>query len=91
MTWDVENREATRLYNEALKDIAERNNIYFADVYSVFENVGNVKPLSRDVMADFIHHPTEWGHKLYLTSIIDAFNLNGEMKPLDLEYYVYVE
>lgn len=91
MTLDVENMEATRLYNEALKDIADRNNIYFADVYSVFEKVGNVKPLSRDVMADFIHHPNEWGHKLYLTSIIDVFNINGEMRPVDLPDYVYVE
>mgnify|MGYP004466464055 FL=1 len=91
MTLDVENMEATRLYNEALKDIADRNNIYFADVYSVFEKVGNVKPLSRDVMADFIHHPNEWGHKLYLASIIDVFNINGEMKPVDLPDYVYVE
>ena len=68
MTWDQENVEATKLYNEALKEIADRNNIYFADVYTVFDKVGNVKPLSTDVMADFIHHPTEWGHKLYLTS-----------------------
>lgn len=91
MTWDVENMEATRLYNEALKDIADRNKIYFADVYPVFEKIGNVKPLSRDVMADFIHHPNEWGHKLYLTSIIDVFNINGEMRPMDLPDYVYVE
>lgn len=91
MTWDVENMEATRLYNEVLKDIADRNKIYYADVYSVFEKVGNVKPLSRDVMADFIHHPNEWGHKLYLTSIIDVFNINGDMRPVDLPDYVYVE
>ena len=91
MTWDAENMEATRLYNEALKDVADRNTVYFADVYSVFENVGNIKPLSRDVMADFIHHPTEWGHKLYLTSIIEAFNINGKIRPIDLEDYVYVE
>lgn len=88
MTWDMENMEATRLYNDALKNIADRNTIYFADVYSVFEQVGSIKPLSRDVMADFIHHPTEWGHKLYLTSIIDVFNINGEMRPIDLTHYV---
>ena len=46
---------------------------------------------SRDLMADFIHHPNEWGHKLYLTSIIDVFNINGEMRPVDLPDYVYVE
>ena len=91
MTWDAENMEATRLYNEALKDIANRCGIYFADVYSVFERVGNIKSLSRDVMADFIHHPTEWGHKLYMTSIIGAFNINGKMRPVDLKDYVYVE
>lgn len=91
MTWNVENMDATKLYNKALRSIANRNSVYFADVYSVFERVGNVKPLSRDVTADYIHHPTEWGHKLYLTSIIDVFNITGEMKPIDLPYYVYVE
>lgn len=91
MTWDAENMDASILYNDALRDIAQRKNIYFADVYNTFEKVGNIKHLSRDVMADYIHHPTEWGHKLYLTSIIDVFNIDGGMKPVDLKYYIYVE
>ena len=90
MTWDMEDMGATRLYNEALSDIADRKNIYFADVYDIFKDVGNIKPISQDVMADYIHHPTEWGHKLYYTSIISAFNVTGEMKPVDLPYYEYV-
>ena len=90
MTWDMENMEATRLYNEALKDISERKHLYFADVYDLFTKVGNTKPLSRDVMADYIHHPNEWGHKIYYTSIIPAFNVNGDMRPADLPNYVYV-
>lgn len=91
MTWDIENVDATNLYNEALKDIAGSKNIYFADVQDIFYRVGNKKTISRDVMADFIHHPTEWGHKLYFTSIIKAFNFDGEMKPIDLSNYIYVE
>lgn len=91
MTWDAENMDATVLYNNALRDIAQRKNVYFADVYNTFEKVGNIKHLSRDVMADYIHHPTEWGHKLYFTSIINVFNIDGSMKPVDLKYYIYVE
>lgn len=91
ITWDVENTDATLLYNKALKDIAERNHVYFADVYSLFERLGNIKPLSQDVMADFIHHPTEWGHKLYFASILPAFNIEGNMKPIDFENYIFIE
>lgn len=91
MTWEEENVEATKLYNEVLKDIAGRKNVYFADVYDIFDRVGEIKPISRDVMADFIHHPTEWGHKLYFTSIIEAFNCYGDMRPIDLPYYVSVD
>ena len=90
MTWDMEDMNATRLYNEALKELAEQKHIYFADVYDLFREVGYKKPLNQDVMADYIHHPTEWGHKLYYTSIISAFNVTGEMKPADLPYYEYV-
>ncbi len=91
MTWEEENVEATKLYNEVLKDIAGRKNVYFADVYDIFDRVGEIKPISRDVMADYIHHPTEWGHKLYFTSIIEAFNCYGDMRPIDLPYYVSVD
>ena len=90
MTWDMEDMNATRLYNAALKELAEQKHIYFADVYDLFREVGYKKPLNQDVMADYIHHPTEWGHKLYYTSIISAFNVTGEMKPADLPYYEYV-
>lgn len=89
MTWDLENMEATRRYNDALKEVAELRHIYFADVYDIFARVGNRKSLSRDVMADYIHHPNEWGHRLYFTSIISVFNITGEMRPADLKYYVY--
>ena len=91
MTWNAEDVEATKLYNEALKAIADSKNVYFADVYDIFDQVGKIKPISRDVMADFIHHPTEWGHKLYYTSIIEAFNFNGDMKPINLPYYICVD
>ncbi len=91
MTWEEESVEATKLYNEALKDVAGRKNVYFADVYDIFDRVGEIKPISRDVMADYIHHPTEWGHKLYYTSIIEAFNFRGDMKPVDLPYYICVD
>ncbi len=89
MTLNVENMDVTVLYNNALRDIAQRNHVYFADVYTLFAKVGNVKPLSRDVTADFICHPNEWGHKLYFTSLIDVFNVDGSMRPADLKYYVY--
>ena len=88
MTFDKENVNATILYNDVLRNIAQQREVYFADIYNTFERVGRIKHLSRDVLADFISHPTEWGHKLYFSSIIDVFNIDGGMNPVDMMDYV---
>lgn len=90
ITLSSESMEATKSFNKALREIADNNGIYFADVYALYLKIGSIKPLSRDVMSDYIHHPNEWGHKLYFTSIIEAFNIYGTMRPIDFENYIFI-
>ena len=87
----TENVDDTLLYNRILKDIAQKNNIFFADVFDTFYKVGLRKHMYQDVMADYIHHPNEWGHKLYITSIMDLFNINENIIPFDLENYIFID
>lgn len=89
--WDCENVDATIKYNNSLKEISERNKIYFADIYSIYNKVANVKNIYEDVTADYMHHPSDWGGKIYLTSIIPVFNIDGNIRPIDLQDYIYIE
>lgn len=89
--WDCENVDATIKYNNALKEISKRNGIYFADIYSLYNKVANVKNIYEDLTADYMHHPSDWGGKIYLTGIIPVFNVGGSIRPVDLQDYIYIE
>lgn len=91
ITWNKENMKMTTKYNKAIQNISEEENVYFADIYDIFDRVGNKKQLSRDVMADYVHRPTEWGNKLYFSSVIDAFNIDHKMSPDEIPNYICVE
>ncbi len=41
-------------------------------------------------MADYIHNPSEWGQKLYVTSLIELFNVKGNLRLSELENKVSV-
>ncbi len=88
--WDCENVDATIKYNNALKEISKRNGIYFADIYSLYNKVASIKNIYDDVTADYMHHPSDWGGKIYLTSIVPVFNVDGSIRPVDLQDYIYI-
>lgn len=94
-----ENISNTLLYNEELKEITKNANCYFADVFDIFQKVTFKKNLKEDLVVDYMHHPSDWGHQLYLTSLlpvfnvdrsIKLFNVDGSIKPIEFEKYVYV-
>lgn len=89
--WEEENEMNTILYNSILKDIANDYGCYFADVYDVFNKVSIIKKLEEDLLVDYMHHPSDWGHQLYLTSLMPLFNISGNMTPVKLSKYVYVK
>ncbi|HAS40878.1 MAG TPA: hypothetical protein DCS93_10380 [Microscillaceae bacterium] len=70
--WDIERPEFTRSYNQILQDLAQKHNLYFADIYQAFNKITS-KDINEDLMADYIHHPNDFGHKIYYSCIIPAF------------------
>ena len=87
--WNMENVDATNKYNKILKEISKENHLFFADVHMIFSQIGLKKNLNEDVFADYIHHPSKWGHQLYVTSLLPLFNLNKDMRPIDINSYIY--
>lgn len=69
--WDLETPENTILYNGILKSVAAGHDIPFVDIYGRFAQTGYPKTV-RDLLADYIHHPTSFGHQLYYLSLMSA-------------------
>ena len=88
--WDYETNRAqncklTRVYNNKLIAIAKRNGIYFADIYNQFERFA-IKSKYSDLMADYIHHPTDFGHKLYYLITVPLLLFNNAKESELLEF-----
>jgi lysophospholipase L1-like esterase len=70
--WDLEDVPSTKYFNNRLREMAERNHVYFADIHARFENIPAEKRY-RDLMGDYLHHPTAFGHQLYYLSTMPVF------------------
>lgn len=70
--WELEYPNNTILYNAALKELSNTHNVYFADVYTLFEKMDKLK-LYKDYMGDYIHHPTSFAHQLYYLELTSFF------------------
>lgn len=80
----------TILYNQELKELVKNENCYIADVFDIFQKVALKKNLKEDLVVDYMHHPSDWGHQLYLISLLSVFNVDGSIKPIEIEKFVYV-
>ncbi len=83
--WEKENTEATVFYNGLIEQVASENEIPFVDVYSRFSRLSQ-KNISEDITSDYMHHPTDFGHKIYFSEIIPYF-LDQEMETVG--NYIY--
>jgi lysophospholipase L1-like esterase len=62
--WEKEDPALTIYFNNKLREMANRNNVFFADIYTLFNSLPKEK-IYRDLMGDYHHHPTGFGHQLY--------------------------
>lgn len=86
--WELENKVAADEYNAILESVAKNNNVYFADIRNKYIAVSKVKNLYEDVTADYMHHPSDWGHMIYTSEILPVFNIDGQMRPIDINGFV---
>lgn len=86
--WEMENKDATDKYNAILEAVAKDNNVYFADIRNKYKAVSKYKDIYEDVTADYMHHPSNWGHMIYVSVILPVFNVDGKMRPVDIKGFI---
>jgi hypothetical protein len=67
--WEAEVPASTIYFNNKLREMGTRNNVFFADIYNVFAQLPREK-LYKDLTGDYMHHPTDFGHKIYYLAIV---------------------
>ena len=70
--WKMEDQKATKLYNNLIKEVADKYGIPFADIYKAFMRVER-KDIYEDLTSDYMHHPTDFGHMIYFSEIVPYF------------------
>lgn len=74
--WDLEVRAtvpATLEYNSVIKEIAEKYDAPFINIYAEFQNIASKKDIVEDLTVDWMHHPTDFGHKVYFSMLAPYF------------------
>jgi hypothetical protein len=67
--WESEVPASTKYFNDKLREMAARDNVFFSDIYNVFKQIPEEKRY-KDLTGDYMHHPTDFGHKIYYLAII---------------------
>lgn len=83
--WVEENQEATKAYNNVIEEVAREHNVPFADVYTKWQSIAR-KMMIEDMTSDYMHHPTDFGHKVYFSEIVPFF-MEKEMR--SVRNYLY--
>lgn len=83
--WKMEDQKATKLYNNLIKEVADKYGIPFADIYKAFMRVER-KDIYEDLTSDYMHHPTDFGHMLYFSEIVPYFL---DKSTRDIQNYLY--
>ncbi len=71
--WANEVPEVTLRYNQILQEIADEHGVYFVDVKTAFEQITEYKDLAEDLTGDYMHHPNDFGHQIYFSTIVPLF------------------
>lgn len=76
--YNAEHPADTRSYNAAIRDVATKYNVPFADVYTAFADLGAKGKRIEDMTGDFMHHPTSFGHAVYFSLIAPHVGMTGD-------------
>lgn len=72
--FDLENRVDTIAYNAAIADVAAEQGLPFIDMVTAFaEATPPGAPTFLHLTADFIHHPNNYGQRIYFSHIVPYF------------------
>lgn len=84
--WEKENMEATCVYNTLIEEVATAYKVPFIDIGKKWKSINGRKNMIEDMTSDYMHHPTDFGHKIYFSEIVPYF-LNRNMRTI--QNYIY--
>lgn len=85
--WRKENTAASVLFNKAISNAALNSNSIFVDISSIFRAAYPEDFSSIIWTADFMHHPNNFGHKVYASAIL-PYLLTDAHPRSNIPYYV---
>ena len=85
--WKEENTAASILFDKAISNAAQNSNSIFVDISSIFKAAYPENFSSIIWTADFMHHPNNFGHKVYASAIL-PYLLTNAQPILNVPYYV---
>ncbi len=71
--WEKENIEATQVYNALIEEVAIAYEVPFIDIDKIWKSISSRKNMIEDMTSDYMHHPTDFGHKIYYSEIVPYF------------------
>lgn len=77
--WTREAPEQTVAYNHAIQSVAAERQVPFVDVYEAFHGIATERDLVDHLTADFMHHPNNYGQRVYFSLLVPHFMAEDAM------------
>ena len=77
--WTREAPVETVAYNHAIQSVAAECQVPFVDVYEVFQGIATERDLVDHLTADFMHHPNNYGQRVYFSLLVPYFMAEDAM------------
>jgi lysophospholipase L1-like esterase len=71
--WLEEDPAMTMSYNDAIRSVASARSVPFIDAYSAFQRVSAGSEPYYHLTADFMHHPNNFGQRIYFSLLVPYF------------------
>lgn len=86
--WILEDQSLTLAFNSAMRDISNEYDVLFVDVYATMDRIFPGNDLIDNVMGDYMHHPNNYGHRIYFSLLLPYF-IMSPIPSSALADYVY--
>jgi len=87
--WLQEDPAMTLAYNDAIRAVASARSVPFVDVYDAFARVSGGSDPYYHLTADFMHHPNNYGQRIYFALLVPYFLQRDTMASAIPGYVAY--
>lgn len=85
--WELEDPLMTKIYNQAIMNVANRMQVPFIDIEKFFTRSAPSERMIEFLTGDFMHHPNNYGHRIYFSLLLPHI-LENPVKASSIPAYV---